>query len=152
VEMYFLPDVYVSVPNAKGRDTAKKLWKLHIKKKNIAQVLEMTVEEAMEFFKNIPGLYPKLKTLNEVGLSYVELGQPAPSLSGGEAQRVKLAAELSRRETGNTLYILDEPTTGLHADDVSRLIKVLRELVNRGNTVIVIEHNIDFIKMLGLDN
>lgn len=146
VEMYFLPDVYVECSECEGQRYNKEALEITYKEKNIAQILEMTVEEAMEFFKNVPGLYPKLKTLNEVGLSYVELGQPAPSLSGGEAQRVKLAAELSRRETGMTLYILDEPTTGLHADDVAKLIKVLRELVNRGNTVIVIEHNIDFIK------
>jgi len=145
VEMYFLPDVYVECAECHGQRYSREALEITYKEKNIAQVLEMTVEEATEFFKNIPGLYPKLKTLNQVGLSYVELGQPAPSLSGGEAQRVKLAAELSRRETGSTLYILDEPTTGLHADDVAKLIKVLRELVCRGNTVIVIEHNIPFI-------
>ena len=106
----------------------------------------MTVEEAMEFFKNIPGLYEKLKTLKEVGLSYVELGQAATSLSGGEAQRVKLATELSRRDTGRTLYILDEPTTGLHFDDIKKLVSVLKNLVEKGNTVLVIEHNLDLVK------
>jgi len=106
----------------------------------------MPVEEAMEFFKNIPGLYEKLKTLKEVGLSYVELGQSAVSLSGGEAQRIKLATELSKKATGKTLYILDEPTTGLHFDDIKKLISVLRGLVEKGNTVIVIEHNLDLIK------
>jgi excinuclease ABC subunit A len=146
VEMYFLPDVYVECQECKGQRYSREALEIMYKGKNIAQVLEMTVEEAAEFFKNVPGLHLKLKTLHEVGLSYVELGQPAPSLSGGEAQRVKLSAELSRRETGTTLYILDEPTTGLHADDVARLIKVLRELVNRGNTVVIIEHNIDFIR------
>ena len=119
---------------------------IEYKGKNIAQALEMMVEEALEFFKNIPGLYEKLKTLNEVGLGYVQLGQPAPSLSGGEAQRVKLATELSKKATGKTLYILDEPTTGLHPDDIKKLIFVLRELVNRGNTVICIEHELDVIK------
>ena len=106
----------------------------------------MTVEEALEFFKNIPGLYAKLKTLNDVGLTYIELGQPAPSLSGGEAQRVKLAAELSKKATGKSLYILDEPTTGLHPDDIKKLLFVLRSLVDRGNTVVSIEHNLDFIR------
>jgi len=108
-------------------------------------VLKMTIEEAGEFFKNIPAIYDKMKTLKEVGLSYVELGQAATSLSGGEAQRIKLATELSRRDTGNTLYILDEPTTGLHFDDIKKLISVLRNLVDRGNTVLTIEHNTDFI-------
>jgi len=106
----------------------------------------MTVEEATEFFKNIPGLYEKFKTLNEVGLNYIQLGQPAPSLSGGEAQRIKLAAELSKKATGHTLYILDEPTTGLHFDDIKKLIQVLRGLVEKGNTVLIIEHNLDVIK------
>ncbi|MDP2910128.1 MAG: excinuclease ABC subunit UvrA, partial [bacterium] len=146
VEMYFLPDVYVECAECRGKRYNKEALEIEYKGKNISDVLDMTVEEAADSFKNIPGLYPKLKTLNDVGLSYVQLGQSAPSLSGGEAQRIKLAAELSRRETGMTLYILDEPTTGLHADDVSRLTKVLQELVKRGNTVVVIEHNTDFIK------
>src|SRR4030042_2072586 len=106
----------------------------------------MTVEESLEFFKNIVGLYEKLKTLNEVGLGYIQLGQPAPSLSGGEAQRVKLATELARKATGRTLYILDEPTTGLHFEDIKKLLGVLRELVTRGNTVVVIEHQMDLIR------
>jgi len=146
VEMYFLPDIYVECKECKGKRYNKEALEIEYKGKNIADVLEMTVEEALEFFKNIPGLFQKLKTLNDVGLSYIELGQPAPSLSGGEAQRVKLAAELSKKGTGKTLYILDEPTTGLHPDDIKKLIKVLKELVNRGNTVISIEHNLDFIK------
>jgi excinuclease ABC subunit A len=145
IEMYFLPDVYVECSECHGKRYSKEALEIQYKNKNIAEVLEMTVEEATEFFKNIPGLHLKLKTLNQVGLSYVELGQPAPSLSGGEAQRVKLATELSRKETGKTLYILDEPTTGLHMDDVKKLVKVLRELVNKGNTVLVIEHHSDLI-------
>ncbi|PIV43255.1 MAG: excinuclease ABC subunit UvrA [Candidatus Nealsonbacteria bacterium CG_4_10_14_0_2_um_filter_40_15] len=146
IEMYFLPDVYVECEECKGKRFNRETLAIEYKGKNIAQALEMTVEEAMEFFKNIPGLYEKLKTLNEVGLGYVQLGQPAPSLSGGEAQRVKLATELSKKATGKTLYILDEPTTGLHPDDIKKLIFVLRELVNRGNTVICIEHELDVIK------
>ncbi len=146
VEMYFLPDVYVQCPECKGKRFNKETLEVTFKGKNIAEILEMTVEEAMEFFKNFPALYRKLKTLYDVGLGYIELGQPAPSLSGGEAQRVKLAAELSKKPTGKTLYILDEPTTGLHPDDIQKLLKVLRELVNRGNTVICIEHEMDVIK------
>lgn len=146
VEMYFLPDIYVECEECHGKRYNKEVLEITYKDKNIADVLEMTVEEAMEFFKNIPGLYEKLKTLKEVGLSYVELGQSATSLSGGEAQRIKLATELSRKGTGRTLYILDEPTTGLHFDDIKKLIFVLRNLVSKGNTVIVIEHNTDFIK------
>ena len=146
VEMYFLPDVYVECRECKGRRYNKEALEIEYKGKNIAEVLEMTVEEALDFFKNIPGLFQKLKTLNEVGLSYIQLGQPAPSLSGGEAQRIKLATELSRKATGKTLYILDEPTTGLHPDDIKKLVKVLRELVNKGNTVVCIEHNRDVIK------
>ena len=115
------------------------------KDKSIADVLKMTAEDGLEFFKNITPVAIKLKTLNDVGLSYVELGQPAPSLSGGEAQRVKLATELSKKATGRTLYILDEPTTGLHFDDIKKLLHVLTELVVKGNTVLAIEHNIDFI-------
>jgi len=146
IEMYFLPDVYQQCSECKGKRFNQETLLVEYKGKNIAEVLEMTVEEAFSFFKNIPGLYQKLKTLNEVGLGYVELGQPAPSLSGGEAQRVKLATELSRKATGNTLYILDEPTTGLHPDDIKKLLYVLKELVGRGNTVLVIEHNLDIIK------
>jgi excinuclease ABC subunit A len=146
VEMYFLPDVFVQCPECKGKRFNKETLEVEYKGKNIAQVLEMTVEEAMEFFKNIPGLYQKLKTLYDVGLGYLELGQPAPSLSGGEAQRIKLAAELSKKATGKTLYILDEPTTGLHLDDIKKLIFVLKKLVEKGNTVLVIEHNLSVIK------
>jgi len=146
IEMYFLSDIYVECSECHGRRYSKEALEIDYRGKNIAEVLEMTVEEAVKFFKNVPGLSAKLKTLSRVGLSYVELGQPAPSLSGGEAQRVKLSTELSRREAGKTLYILDEPTTGLHMDDVKKLIKVLRELVEKGNTVLVIEHNLDLIK------
>ncbi len=146
IEMYFLPDVYIVCPECKGKRFNKETLEIKYKGKNIAEILEMSVEEALEFFKNIPPLYQKLKTLYDVGLGYIELGQPAPSLSGGEAQRVKLAAELSKKATGNTLCILDEPTTGLHPDDIKKLLFVLRELVNRGNTVLVVEHNLDVIK------
>jgi excinuclease ABC subunit A len=146
VEMYFLPDIYVECEECHGKRYNKEVLEIDYKGKNIADVLEMTVEEAMEFFKNIPGLYEKMKTLKEVGLSYVELGQSATSLSGGEAQRVKLATELSRKGTGRTLYILDEPTTGLHFDDIKKLIFVLKNLVEKQNSVLVIEHNLDLIK------
>ncbi len=146
VEMYFLPNVYVECKECKGKRYNKEALEIEYKGKNIAEVLEMTNEEALDFFKNIPGLYSKLKTLNQVGLSYIQLGQPAPSLSGGEAQRVKLATELSRKSFGKTLYILDEPTTGLHPDDIKKLVKVLRELVNKGNTILSSEHNGDVIK------
>ena len=146
VEMYFLPDIYVECSECHGKRYNKEVLEITYKDKNIADVLKLTVEEAMEFFKNIPGLYEKLKTLKEVGLLYVELGQSATSLSGGEAQRVKLSTELSRKGTGRTLYILDEPTTGLHFDDIKKLIFVLKNLVSKGNTVIVIEHNLDLIR------
>jgi len=146
IEMYFLPDVYVQCSECKGKRFNQETLTVEYRGKNISDVLEMTVEEALEFFKNIPGLFQKLKTLNDVGLGYIQLGQPAPSLSGGEAQRVKLATELSKKATGKTLYILDEPTTGLHPDDIKKLLYVLRELVNRGNTVICIEHELDVIK------
>ena len=146
VEMYFLPDIYVECQECKGKRYNKEALEIQYKGKNIADILEMTIEEAMEFFKNIPGLYQKMKTLHEVGLSYIQLGQPAPSLSGGEAQRIKLAAELSRKATGRTLYILDEPTTGLHFEDIKKLVQVLRGLVEKGNSVLVIEHNLDLVK------
>ena len=146
VEMYFLPDIYVECPECKGKRYNSEALEIEYQGKNIADVLDMTVEEAMEFFKDAPGLYPKLETLKRVGLSYIKLGQPAPSLSGGEAQRVKLATELSRKETGHTLYILDEPTTGLHFDDIKKLVVVLKDLVDKGNTVLCVEHNIDFIR------
>lgn len=146
VEMFFLPDVYVECDECKGTRYTKEVLDIGYKGKNIAEVLAMTVDEAFEFLKNIPVLAHKLKVLEKVGLGYLELGQPAPSLSGGEAQRIKLAAELSRRATGKTLYILDEPTTGLHFEDVHNLLKVLFELVAQGNTVLVVEHNIDVVK------
>ena len=145
IEMYFLSDVYVQCQECKGKRYNKETLEIEYKGKNISQVLEMTVEEALKFFENIPGLRWKLKTLNDVGLGYIELGQPAPSLSGGEAQRVKLASELAKKSTGRTLYILDEPTTGLHPDDIKKLLFVLKELVKRGNTVLVTEHNLDLI-------
>jgi len=146
VEMYFLPDIYIECEECRGKRYDKEVLEIIYKDKSIADVLEMTIEEALEFFRNIPGLHEKLKTLKEVGLSYVALGQSATSLSGGEAQRVKLATELSRKDTGRTLYILDEPTTGLHFDDIKKLISVLRGLVEKGNTVICIEHNLDLIR------
>jgi excinuclease ABC subunit A len=145
IEMYFLPDVYQECQECQGKRFNKETLAVEYRAKNIADVLSMTVQEALEFFKNIPGLYLKLKTLNDVGLGYIELGQPAPSLSGGEAQRVKLATELSRKATGKSLYILDEPTTGLHLDDIKKLIFVLRSLVYKGNTVLIIEHNLSVI-------
>lgn len=146
IEMYFLPDVYVLCEECKGARYNQETLEIEYKGKNIAEVLQMTVEEAMEFFRTIPTLHNKLKTLNEVGLGYIELGQPAPSLSGGEAQRVKLATELSKKATSHTMYILDEPTTGLHPEDINKLLFVLRGLANKGNTVLVIEHNIDVIR------
>ncbi|MDI6602694.1 MAG: excinuclease ABC subunit UvrA [Patescibacteria group bacterium] len=146
IEMYFLPDVYIQCPECKGKRFNQETLVVEYRGKNIAEVLEMTVEEALNFFKNIPGLFQKLKTLNDVGLGYIQLGQPAPSLSGGEAQRVKLATELSKKGTGKTLYILDEPTTGLHLDDIKKLIFVLRGLVDKGNTVLLTEHNLSIIR------
>jgi len=146
IEMQFLPDVYVTCDVCKGTRFNQETLEVKFKDKNISDVLNMTVEEADEFFKSIPGLSSKLSTLNKVGLSYIHLGQPAPQLSGGEAQRVKLATELSKKGTHNTLYILDEPTTGLHFEDLRKLVVILRELVNLGNTVVVIEHNLDIIK------
>lgn len=145
IEMYFLPDVYVECEECGGTRYAKEALEIEYKDKNIAQVLEMSVADARKFFHNIPALEEKLKTLEDVGLGYMKIGQPAPTLSGGEAQRVKLATELSRRATGHTLYILDEPTTGLHFDDIRKLLGVLRALVERGNTVLVIEHELHVI-------
>ena len=144
--MQFLPDVYVPCEECKGKRYNRETLEVKFRGKSIAEVLDMTVEEGLEFFENIPRLRNKLETLNSVGLSYLRIGQPATTLSGGEAQRIKLSKELSRRATGNTLYILDEPTTGLHFEDVRRLLEVLHELVNKGNTVLVIEHNLDVIK------
>ena len=146
IEMHFLPDVYVECEECCGKRYNKQALEIHYKNKNISEVLAMTVDEALEFFRNIPPLKQKLKTLSDVGLGYIQLGQPATTLSGGEAQRVKLATELSRRATGKTLYILDEPTTGLHFDDVKRLLLVLGKLVDMGNTVLIVEHNLDVIK------
>jgi len=146
VEMYFLPDVYVECEECHGKRYNKEALEIEYRGKNISGVLEMTIEEALEFFKHIPAVKQKLHTLTEVGLGYVQLGQPAPSLSGGEAQRVKLATELSRRDTGKTLYILDEPTTGLHFFDIENLMKVLMGLVDKGNSVVVIEHNLEIIR------
>ncbi len=146
IEMQFLPDVYVECEVCHGARYNKEALEIHYKEKNISEVLNMTVEEAMKFFKNVPAIHQKLATLFEVGLGYIKLGQSATTLSGGEAQRVKLATELSRRATGRTLYILDEPTTGLHFDDIKRLLVVLQKLVDKGNTVLIIEHNLDVIK------
>ncbi|MDN5294326.1 MAG: excinuclease subunit [Eubacteriales bacterium] len=146
IEMHFLPDVYVPCEVCRGKRYNRETLEVKYRGKNIADVLDMVVDEAAEFFRNIPAIYRKLKTLQDVGLGYIRLGQPATTLSGGEAQRVKLATELSRRSTGRTLYLLDEPTTGLHMDDVYRLLQVLDRLVQAGNTVLVIEHNLDVIK------
>ncbi|MED0676896.1 excinuclease ABC subunit UvrA [Aneurinibacillus thermoaerophilus] len=146
IEMHFLPDVYVPCEVCHGKRYNRETLEVRYKGKNIADVLEMTVEDALEFFKNIPRIQRKLQTLYDVGLGYIKLGQPATTLSGGEAQRVKLASELYRRSNGKTLYILDEPTTGLHIDDIDRLLKVLQRLVDAGDSVLVIEHNLDVIK------
>ena len=146
IEMHFLPDVYVSCDECKGRRYNRETLEVKYKGKTIAEVLDMTISEANEFFQNIPKVNRKLQTLVDVGLGYIKLGQPATTLSGGEAQRVKLATELSRRSNGRTLYILDEPTTGLHKDDIKRLLQVLERLVETGNTVVVIEHNLDVVK------
>jgi excinuclease ABC subunit A len=146
IEMHFLPDVYVTCDACKGRRYNRETLEVHYKGRNIHDILAMTIEEAVSFFRHIPTLAPKLVTLVDVGLGYVSLGQSALTLSGGEAQRVKLSLELSRRSTGRTLYILDEPTTGLHFADVKKLMEVLQKLVDAGNTVALIEHNLDVIK------
>jgi len=146
IEMQFLPDVYVPCEVCKGRRYSRETLEVHYKGKTIAEVLDMTVAEALEFFSAIPPIERKLSTIHDVGLDYIKLGQPATTLSGGEAQRVKLAAELSKRSTGRTMYILDEPTTGLHFADIQKLLEVLGRLVDTGNTVVVIEHNMDVIK------
>jgi excinuclease ABC subunit A len=146
IEMQFLPDVYVECPECRGTRYNHESLEIHYKQKNIADVLNMTVEEARRFFADQSAIFEKLNILHEVGLGYLRLGQSATTLSGGEAQRVKLATELSRRATGRTLYILDEPTTGLHFEDIKRLMGVLHQLVDKGNTVMIIEHNLDVIK------
>lgn len=147
IEMNFLPDVYVECEVCKGKRYNRETLEVQYKGKSIADVLEMTVEEAYEFFKNIPALERKLQTLMDVGMNYIQLGQPATTLSGGEAQRIKLATELSKMSRGKTIYILDEPTTGLHFEDIRKLLEVLNRLVDKGNTVLVIEHNLDVIKV-----
>ena len=146
IEMHFLPDVYVPCEVCKGKRYNRETLEIRYKGKNISDVLEMTVDDAVEFFKDIPTVQRKISTLQEVGLGYIKLGQPSTTLSGGEAQRVKLATELSKVSTGKTFYVLDEPTTGLHTDDVRKLIEILQKLVDSGNTVVVIEHNLELIK------
>ena len=144
--MNFLPDIYVECEECKGNRYNKETLEVTYKEKNIAEVLDMSVEEALDLFKNIPYIRRKLETLSQVGLDYIKLGQSSTTLSGGEAQRIKLTRELSKRSTGSTLYLLDEPTTGLHFHDVKKLIDVLNNLVDKGNTVVVIEHNVEVIK------
>jgi len=146
IEMHFLPDVYVPCEVCHGKRYNRETLEITFKGKNIADILNMRVEEALHFFSNIPRIKRKLQTIVDVGLGYIKLGQPATTLSGGEAQRVKLASELHKRSTGKTFYILDEPTTGLHTDDIKRLLAVLQRLVDNGDTVVVIEHNLDVIK------
>ena len=146
IEMHFLPDVYVTCEQCKGRRYNRETLDIQYRGKSIADVLELTVDQALPLLENFPPIANKLRTLQSVGLGYIELGQSATTLSGGEAQRVKLSKELSRRGTGRTLYILDEPTTGLHFEDTHKLLDVLNKLVDQGNTVVVIEHNLDVIK------
>ncbi len=144
--MHFLPDIYIPCEVCKGKRFNRETLEIRYKGKNIDDVLNMTVEEAMNFFKNIPRINKKLELINDVGLGYIKLGQSSTTLSGGEAQRVKLSTELSKKSTGNTLYLMDEPTTGLHFDDISKLLAILKRLVDAGNTVLVIEHNLEVIK------
>jgi len=146
IEMNFLPDVYVPCENCNGKRYNRETLEVHFKGKSIADVLNMTINQAVEFFENQQNILNRIKSLQDVGLGYIKLGQSSTTLSGGESQRVKLATELSKRDTGKTLYVLDEPTTGLHFEDIRVLLTVLNRLVNKGNTVIVIEHNMDVIK------
>ena len=146
IEMNFLSNVYIECKECHGKRYNNDVLDIHYNSKDISEILKMTIEDAMDFFSNIPNIFNKLKTLCDVGLGYMQLGQPATTLSGGEAQRIKLATELSRRSSGKTLYILDEPTTGLHFDDIKRLLDVLNRLVDKGNTILVVEHNLDIIK------
>ncbi len=146
IEMHFLPDVYVPCDVCKGKRYNRETLEVRYNGKSIYEVLEMTIEEALEFFEAHPKIVNKLQTMYDVGLGYLKIGQPSTELSGGEAQRIKLSAELSRRATGRTIYVLDEPTTGLHMDDVGKLLQVLQRLVDNGNSVVVIEHNLDVIK------
>ena len=146
IEMHFLPDVYVTCETCKGKRYNRETLEVKYKGRSISDVLEMSVDEALDFFQNIPPIKRHMQTLSDVGLGYIKLGQPAPTLSGGEAQRIKLSSELHKRATGNTVYVLDEPTTGLHFEDIRKLLQVLQRLVSTGNTVIVIEHNLDVIK------
>ena len=147
IEMGFLPDVYVECETCQGKRFNRETLEIRYKGKSIADVLAMTVDESVPFFENIPKIYRKLKTIQDVGLGYLTLGQQSTTLSGGEAQRIKLATELSKKDTGNTFYILDEPTTGLHFEDIRVLMEVLQKLVDKGNTVLIIEHNLDVIKL-----
>jgi excinuclease ABC subunit A len=144
--MHFLPDVYVTCDECQGKRYNRETLEIRFKNKTIADILDLTVEEGVALFKPVPAIRTKLESLSEVGLGYIHIGQQATTLSGGEAQRVKLAKELARRSTGRTLYILDEPTTGLHFEDVKKLLEVLHRLVDQGNTVVVIEHNLEVIK------
>jgi len=147
IEMNFLPDVHVECETCQGKRFNRETLEIRYKGKSISDILNMTIEDAVVFFENIPKIYRKLKTINNVGLGYITLGQQSTTLSGGEAQRIKLAAELSKRDTGNTFYILDEPTTGLHFEDIRVLMEVLNKLTNKGNTILIIEHNMDVIKL-----
>src|SRR5690606_17133047 len=147
IEMNFLPDVYVECETCQGKRFNRETLEIRYKGKSISDVLNMTIDEAVAFFEHIPKIHRKLKTIKDVGLGYITLGQQSTTLSGGEAQRIKLATELSKKDTGNTLYILDEPTTGLHFEDVRVLLLVLNKLVEKGNTVLIIEHNMDVIKV-----
>ena len=148
IEMNFLPDVYVGCESCMGKRFNRETLEIRYKGKSISDVLNMTINESVDFFEHIPKIYRKLKTIKDVGLGYITLGQQSTTLSGGEAQRIKLASELSKRDTGNTIYILDEPTTGLHFEDIRVLLDVLQRLVDKGNTVLIIEHNLDVIKVV----